>query len=189
MEGRAPNLQQTQGSPLSPASSAITTVARRKQPGWRGPVLTKPTGAGAGKHGPAGPEAPAGVQGVGKRRWSAPAIAQAHSRRGGESGAAKRLQSRRADDACAASERTRWAHARPSCRGREVSPLRKSRPSGFFRRPRAPFGKKRDGAERTEARLSAATHQCPAPPPRPLTSSRTGRPARSTHALYVHTEP
>lgn len=41
----------------------VPRVARREQPGRRQPVLTKPTGAGAGEHGPAGPGAPAGDRG------------------------------------------------------------------------------------------------------------------------------
>jgi hypothetical protein len=66
MEGWAP---QPPANPRVPTAPSLVTevprVACRGQPGWRWPVLTKPTGAGAGKHGPAGPRAPAGVRGRG----------------------------------------------------------------------------------------------------------------------------
>lgn len=101
--GSVPKPPATPRVPAAPRLlKEVPRVARTEQPGWRQPVLTKPTGAGAGEHGPAGPGAPAGGQGEGKWRWRDPATAQAHSRRGGDP--ATGFHSR----GC-----TRAAHARP----------------------------------------------------------------------------
>lgn len=71
--GSAPKPPATPWVPAAPRLlKEVPTVARREQPGWRQPVLTKPTGAGAGEHGPAGPGTPAGGQGEGKWRWREP---------------------------------------------------------------------------------------------------------------------
>lgn len=92
-------------APRVPAATSLLKelpkVAWRSQPGWRRPVLTEPTGAGAGEHGPAGPRAPAGDRGRGSGGGGSPATAQAHSRRGGESGNATPLQGPPANSACA----------------------------------------------------------------------------------------
>lgn len=97
-------------------------MPRGKEPGWRRPVLTKPAGAGAGEHGPAGPGAPEGGQGEGKRRWRDPETAQAHSRRSGESGNWIPLLGLPVSGACAARGPHRSARPLPSCPGREVGP-------------------------------------------------------------------
>lgn len=67
-----PNLLQSRvpGAPKSGPGSAQDGAKRA--PRMEKPVLTKPTGAGAGEHGPAGPGAPTGRQGEGRRRWRAP---------------------------------------------------------------------------------------------------------------------
>lgn len=68
----APSLLQSRvpGAP-KPGSGSAQDGAKRA-PRMEKPVLTKPTGAGAGEHGPAGPGAPTGRQGEGRRRWRAP---------------------------------------------------------------------------------------------------------------------
>lgn len=64
----------------------------RGQPGWRRPVLTKPTGTGAGEHGPAGPRGPAGDRGRGSGGGGKPETAQAHSGRANETSNSTPLQ-------------------------------------------------------------------------------------------------
>lgn len=75
----------------------------------REPVLTKPTGAGAGEHGPAGPGAPAGRQGEGRRRWRAP------SDRAGALSTSERSPPARRSGAA-----RKKAHARPVRRARSA---------------------------------------------------------------------
>lgn len=84
----------TSGKPEGPRCPSLLNevprVACRGQPEWRRPVLTEPTGAGAGEHGPAGLGAPEGAGG-GEAEVGAPATAQAHSRQSDESGSARPL--------------------------------------------------------------------------------------------------
>lgn len=92
----------------------------RGQPGWRRPVLTKPTGTGAGEHGPAGPRGPAGDRGRGSGGGGKPETAQAHSGRADETSNSTPLQGPPANGACEAS-----LPPFPSGRGREVRAKRK----------------------------------------------------------------
>lgn len=146
--GSAPKPPATPRVPFAPRLlKEVPRVARREQPGWRQPVLTKPTGAGAGEHGPAGPGAPAGGQGEGKWRWRDPATAQAHSRRGGESGNWILLQGLLASGACAAQGTRRSARPPPPFlpgKGSRSS-VGGVRLSGFCRLLRVPFRKATGG--------------------------------------------
>ena len=78
----------------------VPSVVCRGQPGWRRPVLTKPTGTGAGEHGPAGPRGPAGDRGRGSGGGGNPGTAQAHSGRADETGNSTPLQRPLANGAC-----------------------------------------------------------------------------------------
>lgn len=144
MEDRPPNLQQPRGPPLPPASSRRCAAgACRGQPGWRRPVLTKPTGAGAAEHGPAGPGAPAGGLGGGEAEVERLATAQAHSRRG------RRIRQLDSTSGASSVQRMRglWgAPLRPprSLPAREGKCVRRDRVhlSRFSRWLWAPFGKR-----------------------------------------------
>lgn len=159
-EGPAPQPPANPRIPAAPGLKEVPKVARRRQSGRRGPVLTKPTGTGAGKHGPAGPGAPAGVRGRGngggeprRRRRRTP---------GGAVNPARRSRSRASGRTAHARPvgRTRSAGARPSCRGREV----RAPPAGIWCRvlptAAALLG---TGEGWRGVRHSAAALACPAP--------------------------
>lgn len=107
----------------------------KSAPRMEEPVLTEPTGAGAGEHGPAGPGAPAGRQGEGRRRWRAPSDGAGALLTRSPVGPARRSRAAGRKAHARPVGRARSAGVRPFLRGREV---RLCRRAGYARHSGSP---------------------------------------------------
>lgn len=116
----APRLLQSRvpGAPKPGPGSAQDGA--ESAPRMEEPVLTEPTGAGAGEHGPAGPGAPAGRQGEGRRRWRAPSDGAGALLTRSPVGPARRSRAAGRKAHARPVGRARSAGVRPFLRGREV---------------------------------------------------------------------